>query len=197
MYLGMTFYANWGYVQNILFIVTSVVMIIFCNTPTDSTMIRTRWTKKSSIDKAENFCVSGHFLLVPRPSIPLEISLNFFESFGRPIFATVFKTLFRVLVIPFCYYLAWSFSVFSFIFAVLIRKFLCILFPVGTFTTRTPLFSKIRNGFNLIASYTLFCYDVLSHIRSSVTGLIRATFGRQPVCGLFYYTGKRRYVNEF
>jgi hypothetical protein len=45
---------------------------------------------------------------------------------------------------------------------------------------------KFSDRFDCLANRTFCCYNLLSHIRFLVTDKIRATFGLQPACGLFY-----------
>jgi len=45
-------------------------------------------------------------------------------------------------------------------------------------------FAKFGNWFDLLASRASFCYNLRSHIRSFLTGLVKAAVGVRPVCGL-------------
>jgi hypothetical protein len=174
MNFGMTFSTNRNYRKAMLKRIAEMMMIMLCcSLVAFNTDVCFNWNQITTSNSMAYCCSTFPFFFV----ISVILSIEFFRFFRLSPLLLVTVCL-GCLVVFFTGYQVASLTT-----------------AKKTILLCSWVFVKFRHRFDLLALRTLFCYNRFSHVRSSITGLVKAAVGLQPVCSLFYDTLYGRYVN--
>ncbi len=177
MYFMMTILINWNYIITMVFLITIMMMVLFCFISTIIAFKQTWMRHKTVSNSTSN---TGR--------------CAFFRSISFIHLPRVFQIFFVLAIFHKCYLASFCFNTNSSVISIVMcmTQFAHWLITVIAFYC----FTKLRNGFNLFAAATSFCYDCFRHIRFLIIrwGLGPGSY-LLSVHGLFYYNSYIGYVN--
>ena len=173
----MALFTNRSYVKPMLRRIAEVVMVYLCPLVTiqRATTRKSEYLRKGSVSNSIGYNLPSFILFWIKCFFDSGFKCNSLTTFfGLSVFLScIFSILCVVINRPSCLQVV-----------PLIVYTGAIFTGISVAIFSGVVFIEFRKRFDLLAGTAFSCYNLFSHIRSLLTGLVKAAVGVQPVCGL-------------